>query len=276
MGEAKRKRSTTQTFIETFPNCCFCGGARPSATREHMPPKALFDGSHRPDDLVMPACRECNNKTSTADAVVSIVSRWRAMDMTEIEKQDHKRLVDGLKRSSPEIFEEWTKMSLLDRLRAKRDYMKDGIDIGASGLVRIGPHTIRQLNLFAHKAALALYFDHFRKLLPNTGRVSVYWRTKEDVLRGGIPAVLLEMMNRYGTLEQGKWRTSETFEYRYDLNIAEGLFAFLARARGNFYITGFAVEDAGSIVGDEDEDGWIAPSALLGMLDEPRFETRRG
>jgi hypothetical protein len=185
-------------------------------------------------------------------------------------------LVDGLKRSHPEIFKEWTGMRLLERLKAKRKYMKDGIDIGGAGLLRIGPLTIRQLNLFAHKAALALYFDHFRKLLPNKGRVCAYWRTKEDALRGGIPVVLLEMMNRYGTLEQGKWRTSETFEYRYDFNIADGLFAFLARARGAFYITGFAVEDVVTIAEDEDKHGWIAPSDLLGMMDDPRFETRQG
>src|SRR5271167_2779965 len=139
MGEANRKRSATQMFIEAHPLCCFCGGIRPTTTREHMPPKALFDRSHRPDDLVMPACKECNSQTSTADSVVSILSRWRKADMTKTEKEDHKRLVDGLKRSHPEIFNEWTGMSLLERLKAKRGYIRDGIDIGdgvCSGLVR--------------------------------------------------------------------------------------------------------------------------------------------
>jgi hypothetical protein len=98
---------------------------------------------------------------------------------------------------------------------------------------------------------------------------------KRTVLRGGIPIPLLEMMNRYGTLEQGKWRASETFEYRYELNTDEGLFAFVARARGAFYVSGFVVEDAASIQDDEDKDSWIAPSALLGMMDDPRFENRR-
>jgi hypothetical protein len=241
-----------------------------------MPPKALFDRSHRPDDLVMPSCKECNSQTSTADAVVSIMSRWKTSDMTETEKQDHKRLADGLKRAHPEIVDEWTGMNLLDRLKAKRDFIKDGIDVpGDAGLLRIGPLTIRQLNLWAHKAALGLYFDHFRKLLPDTGRLCAYWRTKEDVPRGGIPTVLLEMMNRYGTLEQGDWSTSETFEYRYELNADEGLFAFVARARGAFYVSGFVVEDAATIADNEDADGWIAPSALLGMMDDPRFESRR-
>jgi hypothetical protein len=275
MGEAKLKRGGTKEFVEIYPWCCFCGGTRPATTREHMPPRALFDGPHRQNDLVMPSCKECNSQTSTADAVVSILSRWKTSETTEVENKDHKRLAKGLRRSHPEIVDEWTGMNLRERLKAKRDYIKDGISIGGDDrFIRIGPHTIRQLNLFAHKAALGLYFDHFRKPLPNSGRFCAYWRTKDDALRGGIPTSLLEMMNRYGTLEQGTWRASETFEYRYDLDTDEGLFAFVARARGAFYVTGFAVEDAALIQGDEDKEGWIAPSALLGMMDDPRFETR--
>jgi hypothetical protein len=122
---------------------------------------------------------------------------------------------------------------------------------------------------------LGLYFDLFHKLLPDTGRLCAYWRTKEDVLRGGIPTSLLEMMNRYGTLEQGKWRASETFEYKYELNDVEGLFAFIARARGAFYVSGSVIEDAATIADNEDAESWIAPSGLLGMMDDPRFESRR-
>ena len=84
MGEAKLKRKTgrrsaTQKLIAEFPQCCFCGGARPSATREHMPPISLFDAGHRPDGLVMPACHECNKGTSTADLAVALISRWNAV-----------------------------------------------------------------------------------------------------------------------------------------------------------------------------------------------------
>jgi hypothetical protein len=277
MGEAKLKLTETQKLIEAHPWCCFCGGTRPATTREHMPPIALFDKSHRQNDLVMPSCKECNSKTSTADAVVSILSRWTTGETTEIQDQDHKRLTKGLKQNHPEIINEWNGMTLLERLKAKRDYIKDGISIGGDDhFKRIGPHTIRQLNLFAHKAALGLYFDHFRKPLPNSGRFYARWHTKDDVLRGGFPVELLEMMNRYGTLVQGKSRASETFEYRYDLNTDDGLFAFVARARRAFYVTGFAVEDAATIEGDEDKNDWIAPSALLGMMDDPRFETRQG
>jgi hypothetical protein len=76
MGEAKQKLSATAKLIQQFPACAFCGGIRATSTREHMPPKALFDNSLRPDRLVMPACSECNRGTSTSDLVVAMISRW--------------------------------------------------------------------------------------------------------------------------------------------------------------------------------------------------------
>src|SRR5262245_24554091 len=89
MGQAALKRSATQRFIQEYPECCFCGGR--SATREHMPPKSLFDGSYRPDRLVMPACGACNKGTSTADLTVALVSRWNYLS-PEQELQDHSKL----------------------------------------------------------------------------------------------------------------------------------------------------------------------------------------
>src|ERR1035437_7913217 len=102
MGEAKRKRSATQKFIERYPDCCFCGGLRRTVTRDHMPPKALFDRSHRPDKLVMPSCDECNRGTSTADLTVLIISRWR-MTLSHDERADHRRLVAHVRMYHPEL-----------------------------------------------------------------------------------------------------------------------------------------------------------------------------
>jgi hypothetical protein len=76
MGEAKRKLSATNKFLMKFPTCYFCGGKRAATTREHMPPKSLFDNSHRPNKLVMPACAECNRSTSTADLTAAIMPEY--------------------------------------------------------------------------------------------------------------------------------------------------------------------------------------------------------
>jgi hypothetical protein len=273
MGEARAKQSATAKFVAQYPECCFCGATRPAVTREHMPPKALFDGSHRPDKLIMPACDECNRGTSTADLVAAIVARWN-YNSDEVEPNDHHRLVARVRAQHKELFEEWSGMNAIDRIRARQHLKKYGVPVPPdAGMVQVGPHTIRQLNLFAHKTVLALYFEQFRTPLAATGAISAYWRTKEDFARGGIPAALLEMMHRYGTLEQGKWNTKETFEYRFNLNPDDRIFMCLARFRGGLFTCGFAINDATSLPQDDIE--WIKPPALLRMLDTEQFAKKR-
>jgi hypothetical protein len=272
MGEAKRKKSATQKFIQDNPICCFCGGARHATTREHMPPKAMFDGSHRPDKLVMPACDRCNRETSTADLTASIISRWGYL-LTDKEHKDHQRLVHQMRKQAPSVIDEWKKA--IDPIGARAHLENHGVFVPRdAGLVSIGPLTIHQLNQFAHKFVLGLYFEHFREILPDSGRISSFWRTKEDFGRTGIPQQLLDMMRRYGTLEQGRWNTREIFEYRYELNEDDGLFACLGRFRGNLFITGFAAHDGEQLLQQDADRLWIQPSYLLQILSDPLFDDR--
>jgi hypothetical protein len=261
LGEAKRKKSTTQKFIEEFPRCALCGGERASTTREHMPPKALFDQSHRPDKLVMPACDTCNRGTSKADLTASMVSRWN-YNSPHQEIEDHSRLANQVRIQAPELIEEWTKMDGLDRRGALAHLRQYGVMVpDDAALVTVGPHTVEQLNIFAHKAALCLYFEHFKKPLSNLGRVSALWRTKEDFWKG-VPAELLEILPRYGTLLQGKWNSAETFEYRFDFNEKEGLFGCLARLRTGLFVAGFIIPTA-ELISEEFGNDWIRPIELL-------------
>jgi hypothetical protein len=136
-------------------------------------------------------------------------------------------------------------------------------------LATIGPRTIPQFNLFAHKAVLALYFEHFRKPLTDAGRLCAFWRTKEDFARDGVPPIFFQMLPGYGTLVQGQWNERETFEYRHAINAQEGLFGCLARFRRGFFAFGFAVTDA-SVVPESDMD-WVQPRDLLPLLQNPQF-----
>jgi hypothetical protein len=242
MGEAKRKLSTTKKFLMEFPACFFCGGKRAATTREHMPPKSLFDNSHRPDKLVMPACAECNRSTSTADLTAAIVSRWN-YDSGEQERLDHRKLVAQMRIQAPALSNEWGTHA--GEEEARQHLRKYVVPVPHdAGIATIGPETIRQLNLFAHKAVLALYFEHFRKPLPISGGFCAFWKTKEDFARDGIPPYLFEIMPDYGTLIQGQWDERETFEYRHAVNEKDGLFACLAKLRKGLFVAGFAATDA--------------------------------
>jgi len=243
MGAASRKRTATAQFIEKFPDCFFCGGQRRATTREHMPPKSLFDNSHRPDKLVMPACAECNRGTSTADLTVAIVSRWHHVPRSQ-ENIDHKKLIAQVHRQDPDLWGEWKKLNAdpREKEQARHRLIQYGVPVPQdAGLWTIGPLTIRQLNLFAYEAVLALFFEHVQQPLPITGRVCAYWKSKEDFARGGIPRFLLDMLPEYGTLVQGRWNERETFEYRHAAN--DGFFGCIAKLRRGLFITGFAATD---------------------------------
>lgn len=266
MGEAKRKRTATQKLVEEYPECCECGGLRQSTTREHMPPKALFDGSLRPDKLVMPACETCNDGTRTADLTASIVSRWGYGPQLN---GDHSRLANRVRKQAPKLVDEWT--TPINEVEARRHLKAHGVPVPeVAAFLTVGPHTIRQLNLFAYKVVLCLHFEHFKRSLSNDGRVAAFWRSKEDFAKEGIPKDLLEMMHHYGTLEQGKWSVREAFEYRYSLNEQDGLFACLARFRENLFVSGFTAPlEATKRVGFD--EAWIRPCDLLDAVNTDAF-----
>jgi hypothetical protein len=180
-----------------------------------------------------------------------------------------------VRKRFPELTREWTSFQYENRAEMLAHLRTHGVRTPAdAGLVAIGPLTIRQLNLFAHKAALALFFEHFKMPLPENGRFCAFWRSKEDFAKDGIPSILLEMMKQYGTLEQGKWNARETFEYRYETNRPDGLFACLARLRGTLFVSGLVVSDA-NVLKEEIDADWIKPTDLLGVLTDSRFERKK-
>jgi hypothetical protein len=136
---------------------------------------------------------------------------------------------------------EWTKLDPAENENARQHLRRHGVPVPLdAGILSIGPLTIRQLNLFAHKAVLALYFEHFRQPLPITGGVSAVWKTKEDFAPEGVPQFLLDIMPGYRTLMQGRWNEQKTFEYRHANNAKGGLFGCLAKLRRGLFIAGFA------------------------------------
>jgi hypothetical protein len=239
-----------------------------------MPPMSLFDNSHRPNDLVMPACDECNRTTSTADLTASTVSRWDYFGGAQANR-DHARLTVQVRRQAPELIEEWLKItSPSAKEHARRHLRSYGVPVPVdAGVVTIGPLTISQLNLFAHKATLALYFNHFRRPLPATGVAAGLWRTKEDFAPTGIPQFLLDILPSYGTLRQGKWSEHETFEYRHALNEKDGIFGCFAKLRRGLFITGFAVTDRAVMPADDKID-WVSPALPRVLLENPRFQQK--
>ena len=176
----------------------------------------------------MPACDVCNGGTSTADLTVAIVSRWNHLPMGG-DLSDHKRLTNRLRKQAPEVVNEWY-LDPFEQIGPRQHLRNNGVAVPyGAGVVRMGTYTVRQLNLFANKAVLALYFEHFKAPLHSTGAVCALWRSKEDFARDGIPRELLDLFPGHAALIQGKWDERRTFEYRHNGNPDEGLFMCFAR-----------------------------------------------
>lgn len=235
-----------------------------------MPPGSLFDGSHRPDKLVMPACEECNKGTSTADLIVAMASRWAEAP----KNSDHARLASRLRKQAPDIISELTENpSLAANLRRRLHLKSQGVPVPDDAkTVTVGPLTQRQLKLFACKATLALYFEHFRRPFPLGGAYVASWRSKEEIQARGLPREVLDILPTYRTLVQGSWSAADVFEYLHNLSSDPPIFGFFARLRGGLFVYGFAVEDASLVSSDT---GWRRHQGLLDLLTDPEFAKRR-
>src|SRR5690348_9191719 len=109
----------------------------------------------------------------------SMVSRWN-YHSSEQERDDHSKLVRQVKLQAPELLQEWTSIAPTEKQGAIEHLRYYGVPVpDDAGVVAMGKQTVKQLNVFAHKATLCLYFENFKKPLPNTGCVSAHWRSKE-------------------------------------------------------------------------------------------------
>lgn len=277
MGEAKLKQTATARLLALHPNCCFCGDVVPAETREHYPPRAIFDNSHRPDGLVVPACKRCNDLSRTADLVAAIISRWTfSEDRSQAEDQDHGKLAKRLRYQAPEIAAEWASKSAgTQQKRARRHLQSFGVPVDIHGkFATIGPLTIPRLNLFCYKLVLAIFFDQVKQPAPATSLIWAHFKTKEDVAAFGIPTAVKDHLGPSLFLAQGqRFNTREQFEYRVAIGENGKLFQVLARVRYGLMVSGFVVTDP-TLLGEETEGGWITPPQLESILTDPKFRKK--
>jgi hypothetical protein len=74
MQETKRL-SKTKRFLLDHPYCCFCGGAEPSTTIDHVPPKACFPDGFCPEEFEFPGCENCNDESRRDDQLFGFYSQ---------------------------------------------------------------------------------------------------------------------------------------------------------------------------------------------------------
>lgn len=207
-------------FIKKNPFCCFCGGAEPATTIEHLPARIVFPKKHRPKGLEFPACAACNAQTRSDDSVLAIVAQALGSMRTNVPLIDE----DTLARAA-----RGTQISFPGFKLAGREELRNvnGV-IRKVGIVDANHPTVHLcLCRLAAKFALAAFYELTGTIADETYRVNTMWTHNQHGEADEI-ANILRMFPHSTSLKQGAWDTAETFYFRHaredDTLITAGVF----------------------------------------------------
>lgn len=98
----RSSRLTRDTFLTLHPRCCFCGGRRPAAERDHAPARIVFRGKHSPEDFEFPACGECNRAASLSEQVTAFYIRSIDNSYEQLDEDEYEKLISGIVNNAPD------------------------------------------------------------------------------------------------------------------------------------------------------------------------------
>lgn len=146
--------------------CCYCG-IRDATTRDHVPPKAIFNRP-RPDDLItVPSCFECNNQAAPFD------EKFKAYLGMHIARQCGE---------AETLFKEGVLPTAKHNSKLRRDIFKSmcPVDIATkAGIITrkeiAVPWDNEAHDLTIERIVRGLFFHHFNKIVGDSASIKTYW-----------------------------------------------------------------------------------------------------
>jgi hypothetical protein len=237
MGEASRKSRKGSQIVAAEARCIYCAG--PSETHEHMPPRGMFRGKHRPGDMEFGCCKACNEGTGGADVVAAVISRLHP-DHGEGSWQDKeiRKLIRPLDKFAPGVREE------MRSGKHERGWIRRG-DFGlmqsAVWVHADGPRLKAYLTIFAAKFAMALYREHVGVALGLDGAVWCEFQLNAGLTQENVDA-RVALLPGCETLRQGMKNVGDQFLYRF-LTDERSVVAAVAQFHRGLWLTVFASTD---------------------------------
>jgi hypothetical protein len=206
-------------FIEQNPWCIFCGGTEATTTREHCPPKALFQNKAWPEGYEFPACFRCNNGTSNYDRMLAMLARTDYKGDAGNSDGKFVDLVAGVHSQDASQIR-----AMLPSVREARTYNrrygivpKPGQTHQGASPVKITPEMQTAVEVFSRKLAKALYFREVGKVFPLHGCLALNWFTNAELLTNGSYPVFQTLEGITGnapTLKRGRKELNDQFSYK--------------------------------------------------------------
>lgn len=98
MAKISAERNRRQRFLDSHPDCYFCGGAQRATTIDHVPPRACFPDGFVPEGFESPACKSCNECSTKQDQIFGFYSLLWDFDPSEEKRKENRKKIEKLMR----------------------------------------------------------------------------------------------------------------------------------------------------------------------------------
>ena len=208
----------------------------PAETIEHAPPKILFTKSHRPAGLEVPACKRCNNGSSSQDQVAAYFCLMQAVALFD----DNSGLSDeyaSLLKTAEGVFNNQPALKAAFQHAGQQVFQVSG---KAQSLTKYKINDCifeNYLEPWAAKQVLAYWYAQTGKCASNQTNILVRWTTLHELSNSEDLVSMVQNFPDITNLAQGKWDTSQQFFVKHTLNPEEGLgmFFFAYHSGVSFY-----------------------------------------
>jgi len=209
VGRSKKLRNKV---LKPDKKCIYCGGSKIATEIEHMPPKGMFVGSHRPDGLVFASCSDCNRGSSKLDDAAAFFAAMWGYHEPDKRQQDHiNAKFRSMVNNNPNLYKELRPTNL--RLADGSDAVdQNGQPYGAMKVD--GPFARDAIFRFGAKVAMALHFEETKQIAGPEYQIGVLCFTNANAFRDEVPQQIFEILPGQDMLKQGRWTSKGVFEYK--------------------------------------------------------------
>jgi hypothetical protein len=163
--------------------CAICGSTE-DITREHVPPRALFNEPRPPNTITVPTCKKCNQGSHLDDEYFRVFISAMAIPENEplmgLWKQ---KVVKSSFSRSPALVRKLNKDAQEVRDQHKTDPLltTNGRPLPDEYLDRILSFDMERINRVSEKIARCLFFHHFKRVMPKSSRMETYREHDDNV-----------------------------------------------------------------------------------------------
>lgn len=226
-------------FKKEHTTCVYCAETNIQTTIDHMPPQRMFKNAlNRPNQLIFPSCKECNNYTSKYDLAVCYFSRLLMSEEHRRYECDLGDLFKRIRRNCPDFY--WA----LSTATHEEVKVNPGCnpDITAKMIItdesamKIVDH---YLGMYSTKVGFALHYQETGRVISKEGLILSTFQMNEWANTSNPDIKILENLNY---MEQGKNNTKGFFEYKTH-KLKEGVYFHITRITESLVLSSLSIED---------------------------------